>query len=316
MRQPTPRRLRLASVLAACALAACAPRAADRQPALAAARPRTPEIVAPGVLSDGNVYRGSFTPDGRELWFFERVGPEGSEEYGIFVSRVTPDGFATPERVVLGGIAASDLYPTISPDGERMVFSSYRRAPGDTSAKPNASLWSVDRVGDGWGEPVFIAAAAAPGHYHPHPQFAPGGALWFKRISPDWRTTRHLVIRPDGAGWTAPEEATAITRWRGWDPGRHVREGTPAPDGSFLILVVSDVDSATRRLGPPDLWVTFRGRDDSWSEPRPLAGGVNTEGVEAFPFFSPDGRVLYWVKDFGELRRIDVDAALGERPRR
>ena len=35
-----------------------------------------------------------------------------------------------------------------------------------------------------------------------------------------------------------------------------------------------------------------------WSAPRPIGGGVNTEGTENFPAFSPDGSTLVFVRDF------------------
>lgn len=52
-------------------------------------------------------------------------------------------------------------------------------------------------------------------------------------------------------------------------------------------------------------------RDDGWSVPRPLVGGVNTEVAENFPFYSPDGRTLYFVRDFAEFCRVPLEVALG-----
>ncbi len=46
-----------------------------------------PEVVAPGVLSAGEVYRGTFTPDGATLYFFRKTG--SGETYRIFT--VEPD---------------------------------------------------------------------------------------------------------------------------------------------------------------------------------------------------------------------------------
>jgi hypothetical protein len=86
----------------------------------------------------------------------------------------------------------------------------------------------------------------------------------------------------------------------------------PTPDDSTVLLELSARDPVTRRAGPSDLWFAVR-RGDAWSEPRPLAGGVNSPGTDNFPFFSPDGTTLYFVRDFTELRRVDVRAALGRR---
>ena len=90
-------------------------------------------------------------------------------------------------------------------------------------------------------------------------------------------------------------------------------EGAPSPDGSFAILTVSVADLEMRRRHPADLWVTFR-RGNDWTEPRPLGGAVNTSAVENFPFFSPDGERLYFVRDYARVHHVALKDVLGERP--
>lgn len=134
-------------------------------------------VFAPASVSVGNVYRGAFDPDGRTFYYFKKTGAPASEDYTIFRTRLVDARWTAPERVHLGD-SPSDLYPSISPDGRRMVFASYRPAPGDTAAgRPNAYLWYAERSGDGWGAPVFMSKAAVFGAYHPQPYFGPEGAL-------------------------------------------------------------------------------------------------------------------------------------------
>jgi L-ascorbate metabolism protein UlaG (beta-lactamase superfamily) len=45
-------------------------------------------------------------------------------------------------------------------------------------------------------------------------------------------------------------------------------------------------------------------------EPVPLGAGVNTDGFDVFPFLSPDGRDLYFVRDFSTFHRIPLADAL------
>ena len=53
----------------------------------------------------------------------------------------------------------------------------------------------------------------------------------------------------------------------------------------------------------PDLWVTCRSGSE-WSTPTPIPGDVNSPGAENFMFHSPDGRRLYFVRDFARLYSI------------
>ena len=271
-------------------------------------------ILGPTMVSVGNVYRGSFEPDGKTFYFFKKTGAPASEDYTIFRSRLVDRVWTAPERVNLGG-AFSDLYPTISPDGRRMVFSSYRPAPGDTAAShPNAYLWYADKAGDGWGPPVFMGKTVVFGYYHPQPFFGPAGAVYFNRSGPPGSPHNgQFITRWNGREFDTPERWDAVDRWRGWRPDVQVIEGAPAPDGSFVILTVSVMDYEHRRRFPADLWVTFR-RGTEWTEPRPLGGAVNTSAVENFPFFSPNGQELFFVRDYGRVHHVPLREVLGERP--
>ena len=149
--------------------------------------PAAPEPFGAGLFTD--TYRGTFTPDGNSLYFFRPVG--GNENYRIFSSRRSTSGWSVPERVDLGG-DFSDLYPSISRDGRRMVFSSYRPIPGGSTGKPNAHVWSVERTDRGWGTPVFVSSVSLPGHYHSWVEIGFDDALYFRRTTPDWKKTESL----------------------------------------------------------------------------------------------------------------------------
>lgn len=270
--------------------------------------PPQPQVFAPETISVGNVFRGTFTPDGQRFYFFKKV-TEGEEDYRIFRSRLINNHWTEPEPVVLGG-DFSDLYPTISPDGRRMVFSSYRPAPGDTAAQPNANLWYVEQEGDDWGAPVYLAKLSTPAHYDAKPFFGPAGALYFESTTPDWRTTRSLVTHWDGQAYRPPEPIEAIEHWRTWRPDLHVWGGVPGPDGTFFVLDVSARDPETGRAGPSDQWVSLRRPDGSWDEPVPLGGGLNSDGYDNFTFFSPDGEVLFFVRDFDRFYYVPLAPVL------
>src|SRR5206468_4873892 len=94
-------------------------------------------VLAAATISTGNVFRGTFSPDGKRLLYFRRTAPTG-EQYEIVESRATARGWSLPRRVDLG-TASSDLYPSISADGRHLVFVSYRSA--DTTTRGATQLW-------------------------------------------------------------------------------------------------------------------------------------------------------------------------------
>ncbi len=269
-----------------------------------------PVLLGPSTISVGNVFRGAFTPDGDTLYFFKNV-MEGEEDYRIFRSHRVGDAWSDPERVLLGG-EYSDLYPAIAPDGKRMVFSSYRPAPGDTSGHPSAYLWYVEREGATWGRPVFMAEATDLAHYHSQPIFDARGDLYFNRSAWNYRGHSEHVTR-----WTGDQYGKADTSaiWQSLrnlpGPGLSLYETTPGYDGTYALLAIGERPD-TGRAGPPDLYVSFR-VDTGWTIPRPLQGGVNTSATENFAFYAPGGHVLFYVRDFARIYHLPLDQALGPR---
>lgn len=263
------------------------------------------QVFGPGVLSAGEVYRGSFSPDGRTFYFFKKVGT--GEDYRILSSTLTNDRWSNPQVVDLGG-NFSDLYPSISRDGRRIVFSSYRPVPGVTSGKPSAHLWYADRLGGRWGTPVFMARASTVGHYHSWVEFGFDDAVYFRQTTPDWKVTVTLRSRWTGSEYSAPEPYADAERWKGWRPDVEVVGGSPGPGGTVVFLDVATKNPGTGRRAS-DIWISMK-RGDIWTNPAPLGAGINSDGYDVFPFMSPDGTDLYFVRDFATFLRVSLAEAL------
>ena len=260
------------------------------------------------LFATDNVFRGTFAPDGRTFFFFRKVAQNPrDEDYRIFESRLVDGRWSQPTRVALGG-EFSDLYPTITPDGRRMIFASYRPAPGDTSSHRNAHLWYADRQGDGWATPVFMAKPSFLGYYNRGPIALADGSVFFASTTPDWRTSRTYLTRWNGREYSAAEPYQLADRWTNWRSDVAIWGAVPSPDGSFALIEVSELNAEQKRL-PADLYVSFK-RGTEWSEPQPLRGGVNSGATENFAMVSPDMKQLVFVRDFSGFYRADLAKVL------
>jgi hypothetical protein len=267
---------------------------------------RQPEVFGADIFSGGEVFRGTFTPDGRTFYFFKKV-TQDQEDYRIFVSKLVNGQWSEPVRVNLGG-EYSDLYPFISKDGKRMVFTSYRPAPGDTSSKPNAYLWYVDKKGDGWGNPVFMSKANTFSHYHSGVEIGSDGTIYFRRITPDWKQKETLFSRWNGKEYEAPQLFELVEQLRKKYSNVPIGGGSLSPDGKLIFLDVSTTNPQTGKSAS-DIWISLKNGQE-WTPPKPLGAGINSDGYDVFPFISPDGKDFYFVRNFTTFYRIPLKIAI------
>jgi hypothetical protein len=270
------------------------------------AAPTVAVPFASHLADSSRLFRGHLSPDGKEFYYFKKETP-GQEDYRIYVSRLRGEQWSAPERMLIAG-EYSELYPTISSDGKRLVFSSYQPVPGDTSAHPNAHIYVADWKGDGWGEPRLQRAASRIGWYHSGPMFGPGDALYFTVSSRD--SAISMKSRWNGREFEAPTPYADAERWRGWGKDIRVWGAQPVAGDSILLVQIS-ARRPDGRSGPPDMYASFR-RGGGWTDPRPLGAGVNTEGAEGFASVSPNGCELIFTRNYTSFYHVSWQAALAD----
>lgn len=178
-----------------------------------------------------------------------------------------------------------DIDPWVAPDGESIYFSSIRPVEGEP--RSDADLWRVDREGDGWGEPVHLAAVNTESD-ELGASITADGVLWFASDRSGGTGGWDLyTAEADDEGFAAPEAVEAFNE-RIW-------EFNPAisPDGDLLVF------TSIGRIGGAGLGDLFFARrtDGEWAPAQPLP--VNTPADEYHASFSPDGATLYFVRRRG-----------------
>lgn len=270
----------------------CAPNGSEQDGTLISFEP-------PNVRTEpGTLFRGSFSPDGSEFYYFVKVAEEG-EDYRVYQTRRLGSGWSAPDLLPLGDPNASTMYPVVSPDGRLLVFSTYRPVASDAQ---NANLWAAPRSGLGWGEPVPLTEASTPENYDAGPWFGPEGELRFSSTSPDWSQTWARKAPRLGEAYGSWSEDTF---WDELDFPRethHFWSGVLNQEGTIAVIELSE-RQADGSLGDSDLWMTRR-ISGTWSRAEPLEQGVNTERTENFATFAPDGSTLVFVRDFTEFHSV------------
>lgn len=266
-------------------------------PDLHAAMPFLADVIPPG---DGTLFRGSFSPDGTEFYYFRKIALR-EEDYRIYRIKQGTDGWSTPVMIVLGDSSHSDMYPAISPDGQLMVFTSYRKASEGTS---NANLWASRRIGDGWDTPFLLGVSSTLENYDASPWFGPEGNLRFTSTSPDWSTMwfrKATLVNHVFAPW---QDDTSWAALNIPAETHHFWSGVMNRAGTIAVVELSP-RQADGSLGDSDLWVSYRNAEE-WSSPKLFGPDVNTDATENFPSFAPDDSTLVFVQGFSRFLRVNA----------
>jgi Tol biopolymer transport system component len=254
-----------------------------RGPYLGQAPPHeVPVMFAPNLVStERGELNAVFSPDGREFYFARSDGQRRS------ILHVLEQGgtWGRPERVAFpGDYGAVDM--AFSPDGRRLYFCSDRPHSGTGEAKQDHDIWVVMRAAQGWSEPVNLGETVNSPADDYYPTFTAAGDLYFSSRREGGKGGNDIYrSRFVDGKFQAPENLGAPVNTERWEFDPFI-----APDGSFLLFA----SSRPGGLGDSDLYISFRGADGSWSEPRNLGAPVNTIGPDYTPMLTPDGKYLFY----------------------
>ena len=302
-----PRR-RSAALVGALLLAACqAPTDALPDPVAASAIRSTagdvPSIFAPDVISDDNEqWRITFSPDGKTAYFAE--SPEFfpfTRQATIYVSTFEKGAWTEPVVAPFSG-EYSDIDPFLSPNGQRLYFSSIRPVDGVTNG--DIDLWMVERTAQGWSEPIHLGPEVnSPDADELYPSVSADGTLYFASgpffPQPGVGFDIYRAER-DGDGF-APREALGAgvnTAPSEDDPDLQASwEFNPEISVDGKTLVFTSLRPGGFGLG--DLYVSHLVQGE-WSAARNLGPVVNTAADEYHPTLSRNRRELYFVRRIPE----------------
>jgi hypothetical protein len=236
-----------------------------------------PALFAPGVLSTCKEHSAAmFSPAGDEV-YFGRMFPAV-----IYCMKRIGGRWTEPFAVPFSG-EYNDLYPSISPDGKTVFFSSDRPVEDGGGRLPRGQvrLWMCERTDETWSDPVLLADEINVGRRISAHSMSSSGTLFFTRseagtdmyqargLGKDTMTVEKLA---QGLNSQTPDHCPYI-----------------APDESFIII-----SSFRGGYGLSDLFISFRREDGSWTEPVNMGPTVNSAAKDEYPFVCPDAKYLFF----------------------
>ncbi|HEU0301094.1 MAG TPA: hypothetical protein VFR37_16640 [Longimicrobium sp.] len=258
----------------------------------------TAQVFAPGVISDAREqWRITFTPDGGTAYFttsdfFFPITRQAT----IYLSHLQDGDWTTPQVAPFSG-TYSDIDPFLSPDGERLYFSSIR--PVDGVMYGDIDLWMVERTPDGWSEPIHLGPEVnSPGADELYPSASADGTLYFASGPFFPQPGQHFDIysaQRDGDGFAPRQPLGAGVNTTPVAGGglQDAWEFNPEISVDGRTLVFTSLRPGGYGLG--DLYVSHL-QQGEWSAAGNLGPLVNTAADEYHPTLSRNRQDLYFVR--------------------
>jgi Tol biopolymer transport system component len=264
----------------------------------------SPQIFAPGLVSaEAPEFHPAFSSDGKRI-YFSRM--DATFTSSILMMEETGDGWTSPITAHFSG-EFNDAAPFFSPDGSDLYFMSMRPRSGEGEQGHDANLWKLPAEEIDSAQPIYVGSPTAHTQGWWTARLHSDGYFYFGcgALAKDLLRTRLT----DGA-FEAPESLGPVIN----DPEAVDVEPALAPDGSFIVFYSAGRPDQMGEGLIGDLYVSFRGPDDSWGPAINLGPEINSSAEENWPVVSPDGKYLFFSSGrdnpngFPDIFWVDVEA--------
>jgi OmpA-OmpF porin, OOP family len=208
----------------------------------------------------------------------------------LFIVRNLHAQLASDQSFQLVNSMYDELNPVITPDGKTLFFTIGNRPENTAGKKDPGDIWFSRWMDNQWSAPVHAGALLNDRSYNAVAGFSADGTHMYLlgHYSTDGTIAKSQGLSVSvhtGMGWSKPENISIPY----FQNKSGVLGGSMSADNS--VFVFSAETYGTR--GVDDLYVSIN-LNGSWSEPKNLGSGINTQFQELSPSLSADGKTLYF----------------------
>lgn len=223
-----------------------------------------------GIIdNEERIFAITFSPDGKECFYTKAI-----QTNTIMTTKEVSGHWLQPSIADFSG-KNFDFEPHITPDGKRMIFGSMRNVP-EVDKQNEIRQWIIEKQNGTWSDPEPMGSPFRDG-FCMYASVSKDGNVYYTG-----EDGIYISKFLDGE-FTPPEKLSDLINQLPFAAHPFI-----APDESYLIF------DAQPQEGSSELFISFRNKDNSWSQPKRFDTNINTEQEELCAFVTRDGKYLFY----------------------
>ena len=243
-----------------------------------------PVLFAPGIISDEYGNRDmAISPSGNEMFYtLQYLGGRGFSS--IMHVKKLNGKWSKPEVASFSG-RYNDLEPAFSPDGSKLYFVSNRPLSDTTTKTKDYDIWFIEKKNNQWSVTKNAGTPINSGKDEFYPSVTKSGNIYFTKVMGENDEDIVVCKFKNNKYDTAVSLPDAINS-KGAEFNAFVD-----PDEEFILFTGY---KRKGNYGSGDLFISFRNKQNSWSEAKNLGENINGAGLTYCPYVSPDKKQLFF----------------------
>lgn len=225
----------------------------------------------------------AISPFGDIIYF--TLGNHNDTKRAIIESRWSIMGWSLPKIAKFSG-SFNDIEPFIAPNGEKLFFSSNRPIYGD-STRADYNIWYVNKLDDGWGEPIALPQNINTKSDEFYPSVSNTGNLYFTSTRDNGIGKEDIFLSKfiDNQ-YSNPEPLDSLINTATYEFNAFV-----SPNEDILIFSSYGRDDD---MGGGDLYKSEKDSSGNWQKAVHLGDKINSNKLDYCPFIDFKNNTFYF----------------------